>query len=93
VTVAQGFDDHPTVVALEFLVKRLIVRDCLRGGAPDSALAELQDAMKVHRELLLRLAFGPDAGSDETTLNAVSAAAEFDRIGKEIAEDLRDAKG
>jgi hypothetical protein len=82
---AGKFDDHATVVVLEFLVRRLIVEQCRHSPNPQAALRDWSRAVEAEKAEIERYAFGGEMPAEATT-NAIIAIGEFDRILGEIAE-------
>ena len=88
--MTSGFDDHATIMSLEFLVKRLVVANCLKSTNPVESLARWSIAMKTEEDLFGRIAFNERA-SKSASLNAIAASAELKRMRDEIAADFRAA--
>lgn len=86
----MAFDDRSTIIVLEFLVRRLIVRRCADAEDPKAELQNWVDALAAHRDLTIEFAFN-HAGTEDAQLNAVSAAGEMDRISEEIVSDVADS--
>lgn len=80
--MASGFDDHPTVVALQFVMNRLIFADCRREDDPDVALAKWLRGLETQRDLYVQAA--AQAQRPEAAINAVMIATEFDTLAKEL---------
>ena len=84
--MASEFDDHATVVVLEFLVKRLVAGQC--GATPDNlqaGLARWRAAINDYKTQLEHFAF--EKGTrPEVALNALGVLAEFDRVMQEVEE-------
>jgi hypothetical protein len=91
--MAVGFDDHSTVIALEFLVKKLVVQDCISASNPAETLAEWTAALKREGEIAMEYALGGHAENTEVAMNAVSGAVQFDRFAEEIEADFQEALG
>ena len=85
----MAFDDHSTVVALEFLVKRLIVRRCSDAQDPSVELKDWVDALAAYHDLTTEFAF-KHTDNPDAQLNAISAAGEMTRISEEIVADAKD---
>lgn len=83
--MAADFDDHATVVVLEFLLTRLIARQCSEAPNPTTALAGWSAAVEEQKRLFEMLAFRRDT-RPEVTANAIAAITEFDRIMRNISE-------
>ena len=82
----SDFDDHGTVVALEYFVKRIIAVLCLRLPDPKNAVSEWQSGAEELNDsesvgLLELMATNTDVG-----LNMLSVHAERTRIVSEIVE-------
>jgi uncharacterized protein YbaA (DUF1428 family) len=87
-TMAGDFDDHAAVLVLEFLVKRLVLAQCLKTDDPEASLAKWSGAMEAEEDMIARFAFSTRASRD-ASLNAIEGSAEFKRLREEIAADFR----
>lgn len=88
----SGFDDHATVVALEFLVKRLVMRQCLAATDSDSMLAEWISALKAEANLAMLFAYDERTQSEQAKVNAIATAGELDRFAEDLTKDFADAQ-
>ena len=84
---AGKFNDHPTLVALEFLVRRLIVERCRSDPNPNAALLEWARAIEAEKAEIEKHALVSNM-PPEATVNAIEALGEFDRLLGEITGDV-----
>jgi len=75
--------DHPTVVVLEDIVRRLVKADCRRSGDPDAQLQEWVAWLKERGKLFTEAGWREGHTADDT-LNAVLIAGAFDRFAEEL---------
>ena len=87
IKMAGVFDDHATVMALQFLVSRLVVTQCLGATNPEAALADWIGAMEAHRNRTMQSAYSSQSSTEARSLS-VAAASELGEIRKAIAEDF-----
>lgn len=83
------WDDHNTVVVLENLIKRMIVKQCNSNPNADAELQDWLAWLKGQSDLTMRFAF-KEARSDDIQLNAISLSAEYNRFREEIEQDFRE---
>jgi hypothetical protein len=84
----SGFDDHATVVALEFLIVRLISTQCRAAPDPMAAQHEWSAAIDAEKAQIEDFAFGANTPSD-ASVNAIVSLGEFDRLVGEISGAVR----
>lgn len=86
----SDWDDHRTVVALEYIVKRLVVDQCKRSADPKAELANWLHWLKAQSEVTRRFAF-EGGRNDDVMLNAIGLASEFTKFHDEIQEDFNES--
>ena len=85
--MAGAFDDHATILALEFLLNRLVVAQCLGATNPEAALADWISAMEAHENLTMQSAYSSEASAVARAIS-IAAATELGQIRKAIVEDF-----
>ena len=83
------FDDHPNVVVLDRVVRKLILQQCQSAAFPDMALADWQAFLQQEHELFVKFGFREGATGEEIS-NAISVAGEFERLSEELTSDFKD---
>jgi hypothetical protein len=77
------FDDHPTVVVLEEVIRRLVKAECRLSADPDTQLQEWASWLK-DRGKLYTAAGWREGQTADSTLNAIEIAAAFDTFAEEL---------
>lgn len=83
------WDDHRTVVALEYVVKRLVIEQCKRSADPKAELSTWLLWLKAQSEVTTRFAVEA-ARNDDTMMNAIGLASEFTKFHDEIQADFNE---
>lgn len=86
--MASDFDDHSTVVVLEFMVLRLIQRQCQEASSPSAELMDWKTALGDLKAQYEQAAFGSEL-SDNAALNAIEIIGEIERATNELAALVR----
>lgn len=86
--MTNGFDDHPTVVVLQFLLTRMIAKGIRESQNPPEAFLALRNAIELQKSQLQDFAFNSGQES-QTITNAVIVMGEFDSVLEEITELVR----
>jgi hypothetical protein len=81
-SMTGAFDNHSKVVVLEFLVQRLIVRDCLTTQNPKRQLTYWLGQMNEQRELTQQFAFDKNTPPD-ASVYAPQTMSDYEDFGNE----------
>jgi predicted phosphatase len=79
----MSFDDHPTVVVLEEIIRRILKAECRQSPDPDSQLREWAAWLKERGELYEAVGWR-EGQTAHSTLNAIEIAVAFDTFAEEL---------
>ncbi len=85
----QVWDDHRTIVALEHIVKKLVVENSNSSSDINGKFAEWLEWLQLQSDISTKFAF-EGARNEEIKINAIGLASELDKFREEIAEDFED---
>jgi hypothetical protein len=83
------FDDHPNVVVLEQVVRKLVLQQCRLSADPDAVLADWRAFLQQHHDLYVRSGFSEEV-TPAAGLNGLLIAGQFEQFSEELTTDFKD---